>query len=198
VDAAHSSARFHLRALGVPVLRGTLPVSSGEMIIDGANGIRTANFQLDALGMVFDAHTLHVDPRGLFGTAAQPRIEFETQWAREGGLDHHELDGVLRLHGYEHVFSLRAERGSWEPVATESYWFRGILHGALNRKAWEVRAHTLADAGLLLLGHDVEFEVSLTAGPRISPPDEQAHDGTIAAAAGEAPPAGNASTSSAN
>lgn len=170
VDPANSEARFHLHAMGVRVLGGTIPVSGGEMIIDIADGIRTANFQLDALGMAFDAHALHVDPRGLFGTAAQPRIEFETQWAREGGVDHHELDGVLRIHGHEHVFSLRAQRGSWEPVATDSHWYRGILHGALNRKAWELRAHTLADAGLLLLGHDVDFEVSLCVGPRVASP----------------------------
>jgi hypothetical protein len=74
---------------------------------------------------------------------------------------------VLRLHGIEHVFSLRANRGIWEPEATDSPWYRGTLHGALDRKAWELRAHTLVDAGLLLLGHDVDFDVALYAGPRI-------------------------------
>ena len=169
VDPSRSEARFHLDSIGVPVLRGTIPVSGGELIIDGTGGIRTANFRLDAMKLELGGPLPlgHTNSQGLFGTAAHPVIEFETQWAREGGVDHHELDGLLRLHGQEHVFSLLANRGDWEPVSDQSHWFRGVLRGGLNRRSWELRSHTLADAGLLLIGHEVHFEIMLVAGPRV-------------------------------
>ncbi len=168
VDAARSEARFHLNTIGVPVIRGTIPVSGGVLIIDGANGIRTANFQLDATKFELEGPLPlgQPDTQGLFGTATHPVIEFETQWAREGGIDHHELDGLLRLHGQEHVFSLRANRGDWEE-SDKTHWYRGMLRGGLNRKSWELRPHALANAGLLLLGHEVHFEIMLVAGPRV-------------------------------
>jgi polyisoprenoid-binding protein YceI len=167
VDASRSTARFHLNAIGVPVVHGTLPVRGGELVIDTTDGIRTANFQLEAKGLALEGPLpFGSDPRGLLGSDAHPVIEFETQWAREGKLDHHELDGLLRLHGQEHVFSLRAQRGAWEPQDA-THWYRGTLSGGLDRKSWEVRRHTLVDAGLLLLGHEVHFEVMLVAGPRV-------------------------------
>lgn len=167
VDPERSEARFHLTAVGVPVLHGTLPVTQGEIVVDETNGIRTANFQLDALRLVLETPLGQADTLGLFGTSTHPVIEFETQWAREKGPDSHELDGLLRLHGQQHVFSLRADRGSWEQVHDESQWYRGLVRGALDRKAWEVRSDSLADAALLLLGHEVQFEVTLVAGPRL-------------------------------
>jgi polyisoprenoid-binding protein YceI len=182
VDPGRSGARFHLHAMGVPVLRGTLPLSSGELVIDPDDGIRTANFQLDAAGIAFDAPVGHGDMRGLFGTVAQPCIEFETQWARTAGPNHHELDGVLRLHGYEHVFTLRAERGAWERGTIDTHWYRGVVRGELDRKAWDVRSHSLRDAALLLLGHEVHFEVVLCAGPRATGgagKDGGREDGTV-------------------
>jgi|GEM_PF-4254697 polyisoprenoid-binding protein YceI len=166
VDPAHSGARFHLHAMGVPVFRGTLPLSGGELVIDINGGIRTANFQLDATGITFEGPIDQRSTRGLFGTASHPLIEFETQWARSVGPGLHELDGVLRLHGQEHVFTLRAERGAWEGPANDSRWYRGLVSGGLDRKAWELRSHSLADGALLLLGHEVHFEVALCAGPR--------------------------------
>ncbi len=166
VDPARSEARFHLHAMGVPVLRGTLPLTAGTLVIDTDGGIRTANFQLDALGVSFEAPLHEQDTRGLFGTDSHPLIEFETQWARGGGAGRQQLDGVLRLHGQEHVFVLGADRGAWEQVATDAQWYRGLARGELDRKAWGLRTHSLANGALLLLGHEVHFEVALCAGPR--------------------------------
>lgn len=166
VDPTHSEARFHLHAMGVSVLRGTLPLSAGDLVIDSDGGLRTANFQLDATGIAFETPIDERTTRGLFGTSAHPLIEFETQWARAVGPSRHELDGVLRIHGHEHPFTLQAERGAWEGVAIDSRWFRGLVRGELDRRAWELRSHTLADGALLLLGHEVYFEIALCAGAR--------------------------------
>jgi polyisoprenoid-binding protein YceI len=135
-------------------------------VIDADGGIRTANFQLDAMGVSFEAPLHAGETRGLFGTATHPLIEFETQWARGGGSGRQQLDGVLRLHGQQHVFALGADRGTWEQVATDAQWYRGLVRGELDRKAWGLRTHSLADGALLLLGHEVHFEVALCAGPR--------------------------------
>jgi polyisoprenoid-binding protein YceI len=177
VDPARSGARFHLHAMGVPVLRGTLPLSGGELVIDTDGGIRTANFQLDATGITFEAPIDQRTTRGLLGTASHPVIEFETQWARAVGPSLHELDGVLRLHGHEHLFTLRAERGAWEGLANDSRWYRGLVSGGLDRNAWELRSHGLAHGALLLLGHEVHFEVALCARPRATsqPATAQTH-----------------------
>lgn len=169
VDPARSEARFHLRAMGVPVFRGLLPLSAGELVIDADGGIRTANLQMDAAGVTFEAAVDQRITRGLFGSASHPLIEFETQWARAVGPTHHELDGVLRLHGQVHPFTLRADRGAWEGAAVDARWYRGLVSGELDRKAWELRSHTLADGALLLLGHEVLFEVALCARPRPAP-----------------------------
>lgn len=148
------------------MLRGTLPLMGGTLVIDADGGVRTANFHLDALGVAFEAPLGEHETRGLFGTALHPLIEFETQWARGGGAGRQQLDGVLRLHGQEHVFALGADRGTWEQTATDAQWYRGLVRGELDRKAWGLRTHSLADGALLLLGHEVHFEVALCAGPR--------------------------------
>ncbi len=167
VDPVRSVARFHLHAMGVPVLRGTLPLTGGTLVIDADNGVRTANFQLDAMRVAFEAPLNDHDTRGLFGTESHPLVEFETQWARGATAGRNQLDGVLRLHGQEHVFVLGAERGTWEPLAIDGQWYRGLVRGELDRKAWGLRTHSLADGALLLLGHEVHFEVALCAGPRV-------------------------------
>jgi YceI-like domain len=173
VDPTRSEARFCLNGIGLPVIRGTVPVRAGELIIDADEGIRTANFQLDAARVTFETALPlgEPDPRDIFGNAAHPVVEFETQWARERAPAHHELDGLLRLLGQEHVFSLRADRGAWEQIpdelqANQPDWYRGIVRGGLDRKAWELRSHSIADDLLLILGREVEFEVILIAGPR--------------------------------
>ncbi len=173
VDPRRSEARFCLNGIGVPVIRGTLPVKAGTLIIDAEGGIRTANFELDVAGLVFEA-TLPVsepDPRDIFGDVSHRLIEFETQWAREGGVGHRDLDGLLRLGDQQHVFSLRAERGDWEPLLDETegdagHWYRATVRGGLDRKDWALRSHSIADDLLLMLGREVQFEVMLVAGPR--------------------------------
>jgi hypothetical protein len=166
VDPTRSMARFHVHVMGVPVLGGTLPIDGGELVIDADGGIRTANFQLAATGLPFAPVVEGRGPQDPFGRDGRGLIEFETQWARAAGPAHHELDGVLRLHGQERMLTLRAERGTWLEVGERIHWYRGVVRGGLDRRAWEVRSSTLTDAALLLLGHDVHFEVTLWAGPR--------------------------------
>jgi polyisoprenoid-binding protein YceI len=168
VDPKKSEARFHLHAMGVPTLRGTLPVAEGELLIDAERAIRSAHFTLDALAVALTTPSHH-PPKGLLGDAANPVIEFETQWARRAGPEHNELDGVLHVHGQAHLMTVWAQHGSWNADASGAEWYRALVSGGLDRKAWELRSHTLADSALLLLGHEVHFEVLLRAGPRITP-----------------------------
>ena len=212
INPSRSVARFGIHAMGVPVVRGTLTLNDGLLVIDAAGGIRSANFSLSAGSTMLEAPVHSPVPADLFGGPAHPLIEFETQWARQVGT-HHGLDGVLRMHGQAHVFTLRAEPGVWasdacpvifpaladaapisaraqgsDGVATRSQtttppapkdaatpqapseWYRGIVGGILDRRAWELEAHTLAEAALTLLGHDIHFEVQLCAGPQVVDP----------------------------
>jgi polyisoprenoid-binding protein YceI len=168
VAPTRSESRFHVHVVGVPVLAGTLPVTGGELVIDADGGIRTANFQLTAPGFPLKPSAHSHRTRQLFGGDADARIEFETQWARATGPGRHELDGVLRLHGQERALTLRAEHGVWLRDADDTPWYRGVVRGGLDRRAWELRSPTLTDAMLLLFGHDLHFEVVLYAGPRVA------------------------------
>jgi hypothetical protein len=215
IHRALSVAHFRVHTMGVHLIRGRLALRDGVVVIDAAGGLRTANFRLDAASMTLESPALGPVRDGLFGGEAHPVIEFETQWARQVGPTHHELDGVLRMHGRAHVFTLRAESGNWvtsdesavaapesgilgppaaridelspqaAPTATEASpapltrltpprtqdeWFHAVVSGTLDRRAWELQAPTLTDAALVLLGHEVHFEVHLYAGPRAPSP----------------------------
>jgi hypothetical protein len=168
VASTRSEGRFHVHVMGVPVLAGTLPVNGGELVIHADGGIRTANFQLSAVGFPFNAFAGRGRTRQQFGRDADALIEFETEWARAAGTGHHELDGVLRFDGQERALTLRAEHGAWRHDGLGAQWYRGVVRGGLDRKAWELRSPTITDAALLLFGHDVHFEVALYAGPRVT------------------------------
>ena len=139
-EARRGFARWHWRSRHSrnPAVR------AGELIIDANHLIRTANFELDAAGLAFETALPlgEPDPREIFGDVDHPVVEFETQWARERAPACHELDGLLRLVGQQHVFTLRADQGAWgrmddEPHPYPPHWYRGVVRGGLNRKDWE-------------------------------------------------------------
>ena len=143
IDPARSEARFHLHAIGVPVLRGTLPLMGGRLVIDGDGGSpRTANFQPHAHGRCF---------RGSVGRARDPRIV--RHGVASASLSSRPV-GARRWRGasttrrsapaaraQEHVLALGDDRGTWEQIATDAQWYRGLVRGELDCKAWAC-AHT--------------------------------------------------------
>ncbi len=166
LDGERSVIRFELHNLGIPTLRGTLHPRAGEIVVGAEAAVRSADFHVDAASVRIDGHNPHagiVDR--LFGSDDHPTITFTTTWARPVGHGRVELEGILTMHGAEHLFSLRSEGGAWEP-GSGAMWHRGTARGVLDRTTWENRRHTLRDVADLLLGHDVHLVAELYAGPR--------------------------------
>lgn len=171
LDTARTTVRLELHNLGVPTVRGTVRATVGGLIVDSDGTVRSADLQLDphslaVLGPFHHANSIE----SLFGSADHPTIDFRTTWARPIGHGAVELEGILTMHGQEHLFSMRSERGVWEPdpdVAVQT-WHRSNAHGVLDRKVWAPNTHLFDGASNLLLGHDVHLIAELFVGPRVS------------------------------
>jgi polyisoprenoid-binding protein YceI len=171
LDTERSVVRFGLHNLGVPTLTGTLRPRAGEVIVGAESIVRAADFHIDAASIdVAGNHTAGEIIKWLFGDERNPIVMFTTTWARPVGHEAVELEGTLRMHGVEHLLSLRSKTGAWEPHATGSLWHRSAVHGVLDRKTWDARHEIHREIANLLLGHDVHFEAEFFAGPKTSTP----------------------------
>jgi len=171
LDTERSVVKFALHNLGVPTLKGTLRASVGEVIVDTSALIRSADFHIDAKSIdVQGPHAAGDFVRWLFGDEANPVVMYTTTWARPIGHKAVEIEGILRLHGAEHLFNLRSETGLWEPQASGAMWHKSAVHGVLDRKTWESRHEIQREIATLLFGHDVHFAAELYAGPRTNSP----------------------------
>ena len=169
LDTQRSVVKFALHNLGVPTLKGTLRATAGEIIVDTAALLRSADFHIDADSIeVHGPHAAGEIIRWLFGDAANPVVTYTTTWARPIGHKAVEIEGMLRLHGAEHLFNLRSEIGSWEPHGSGTLWHRSAVQGVLDRKTWDSRHEIRREIATLLLGHDLHFEAELYAGPKTS------------------------------
>ena len=167
LDIERSVVRFALHNLGLPTLKGTLRPKAGEVIVDASALIRSADFHIDADSIdVQGPHSAGDIIRWLFGDEANPVVMYTTTWARPIGHKAVEIEGLLRLHGAEHLFNMRSEIGLWEPHASGSLYHKSSMHGVLDRTTWDSRREIQREIATLLLGHDVHFEIDLYAGPR--------------------------------
>jgi polyisoprenoid-binding protein YceI len=166
LDPDKSVVRFALHNLGIPTLKGTLRPRSGEVIVDTDAIVRSADFHIHADSIeVHSSHSAGEIVRWLFGDEKNPLVTFTTTWARPVGHNAVELEGTLRMHGVDHLLSLRSKTGAWEQ-ASGSSWHRSAVEGMLDRKTWDPRHEIQREIANLLLGHDVHFAVELYAGPK--------------------------------
>jgi polyisoprenoid-binding protein YceI len=171
LDTERSVVRFALHNLGVPTLKGTLRPCFGEVIVDTAAIIRSADFHICADSIDVSAgHSAGEIIRWLFGDETNPLVTFATTWARPIGHSAVELEGTLRMHGTEHLLSFRSQPGLWEPHTSGALWHRSAVHGVLDRKTWDTRHAIQREIANLLLGHDVHFAAEFYAGPRTNNP----------------------------
>lgn len=170
LDTERSIVRFALHNLGVPTLKGTLRPRSGEVIVGADTIVRAADFHMDADSIDVNAsHASNDIIRWLFGDDRNPVVTFTTTWARPIGHEAVELEGTLKMHGAEHLLSLRSKTGLWEPHhLSGALWHRSAVHGVLDRKTWDSRHEIHREIVNLLLGHDLHFSGDFYAGPKIS------------------------------
>jgi polyisoprenoid-binding protein YceI len=169
LDTGRSVVKFALHNLGVPTLKGTLRPKAGEVIVDTSALVRSADFHIDADSI--DVHGPNAAGeiiRWLFGDESNPVVTFTTTWARPIGHAAVELEGTLRMHGHDHLLSLRTDTGLWQPHASGAMWHRSAVHGVLDRKTWDDRKEIEREIATLLLGHDLHFSAEFYAGPKTS------------------------------
>ena len=172
LDIERSVVKFALHNLGVPTLKGTLRPRVGEVIVDTSGLVRSADFHIEA--DTIDVHGPHAAGeivRWLFGDEANPVVTFTTTWARPIGHSAVEIEGTFRMHGHDHLLSLRTDTGLWEAHnATGAMWHKSAVHGVLDRKTWDERKEVQREIATLLLGHDLHFTAEFYAGPRTNIP----------------------------
>ena len=167
LDIERSVLKFALHNLGVPTLKGTLRPTAGEVIVDTSGLVRSTDFHIEANSIeVHGPHAAGEIIRWLFGDDANPLVTFTTTWARPIGHSTVEIEGTLRMHGHDHLLSLRTATGLWEPHATGVLWHKSAAHGVLDRNTWDERKEIEREIATLLLGHDVHFSAEFYAGPR--------------------------------
>jgi polyisoprenoid-binding protein YceI len=168
LDTDRSVVRFALHNLGLPTLKGTLRPRSGEIIVGPEDIVRAADFHMDA-----DSIDVHGGAGGeiirwLFGDDSNPVVTFTTTWARPIGHEAVELEGTLKMHGAEHLLSLRSRTGLWEAHhLTGAMFHKSAVIGVIDRKTWDSRHEIRRDIASFLLGHDVHLSADFYAGPKI-------------------------------
>jgi polyisoprenoid-binding protein YceI len=164
-DVSHSGIHFSVRHMMIAKVRGTFTSWTGSIEFDEAN---IANSKLKAEIDVSSVDTSepkrdgHLKSPDFFDAEKFPKITFESTNVSGSG-DSFKVTGNFTLHGVTKALTLdvKHEGGGKDPWGNERQAFSA--KGSLNRLDYSLGWNQILEAGGLLVGEKVEFDIEVSA-----------------------------------
>lgn len=164
VDTSHSSVDFSVRHMGLATVRGSFGEFDLKVEADPA-GVPTkvradiAAASIETGSADRDAHLRSAD---FFDVENHPTITFESTDIAKNG-DELAIAGILTIRGMTHPVSFTAD---FTGPVTDPWGNPRIAadaEGKINRTKWGLTWNQVLEAGSLLVGEDVKFQISAQA-----------------------------------
>lgn len=162
VDPYHSTARFNVRHLMVSKVHGSIDEITGSLELDPANpeGSRVeASMALSSLATGNEQRDAHLKSADFFDVEQFPTIGFKSTKIVKKGENEYEVTGDLTIHGVTRPITFQAELT--DEIASPFGGFKvGVsLRGKLNREDFGMGWNQVIEAGGVMVGKEVSFEV---------------------------------------
>jgi len=165
IDTSHSSIHFSVRHMMIAKVRGAFNAWSGSIAFDDAN-VSASKIQgeidvasIDTAEPKRDGHLKSPD---FFDAEKFPKITFASK-KLEGSADKFKVVGDLTLHGVtkEVSFDVAREGAGKDPWGNQRVAFSA--RGSLNRTDFGLKWNQALEAGGVLVGEKVDFEIEISA-----------------------------------
>lgn len=164
IDAAHSTASFGIRHLGISTVKGSFGSIDGTLTLGETLSTLQATATMDASSISTgnadrDGHLQSPD---FFDVAQYPEITFTSTEVRPGDGDSFTLVGDLTMHGVTQQVELDAEfLGAAMMSETQKVGFTAT--GTIDRRDWGLTWANTNDLGEAIVGDEVTLEIQIEA-----------------------------------
>lgn len=163
IDPSHSQASFSVRHAGISKVRGTVPISSGSIVVGEDVESSTVTAELDATGIsTGDANRDgHLQGADFFNTEANPTWTFTTTSVKAG--EDFAVTGDLTIAGVTKPVELTVD---YTGSAVDAFGApRAAFEGTttISRKEWGITWNAALEAGGVLVGDKVTISLDISA-----------------------------------
>ncbi len=162
LDKSHSNIEFAVRHMGLATVRGSFADFDVEATAD-ANGVPTyIKATIDAASVTTGAQGRddHLRSADFFDVANHPHIVFESTAITPKG-DGHQVDGMLTIRGVTKPISFDADFTGFVTDPWGNPRAAAEVAGKVNRTHFGLTWNQVLEAGSLLVGEDIKFNISV-------------------------------------
>ncbi|WP_410878390.1 YceI family protein [Myroides sp. DW712] len=162
IDTTHSSIGFKIKHMMFTNVRGTFTNYTAK--IDLVNDkLEDSVIHFEAKATSVDTNNAdrdnHLRSADFFDAEQYPHISFTSTKIEKKGEAHYAVEGMLTMHGVSKPVKLNAE---YSGVIHDPWGNAKIalaLNGKANRKDWNLNWNTALEAGGVLVGEEVNFDI---------------------------------------
>lgn len=162
IDTTHSSIGFKIKHMMFTNVRGTF--TDYTATIDLVNGkLEDSTIHFEAKAASVDTNNAdrdnHLKSADFFDVEQHPTLSFTSTKIEKKGEAHYTVEGTLTMHGVSKPVKLNAE---YSGVLVDPWGNSKIalaLNGKANRKDWDLNWNTALEAGGILVGEEVNFDI---------------------------------------
>jgi polyisoprenoid-binding protein YceI len=173
IDPVHTSITFSVRHLGISNVKGQFKDFAGLIVVENKS-ITDARgtIQIKSVDIGFLQRDDHLRSADFFDAANYPTITFKTRRIKKKPVfTRHKLpDGRITIvadftmRGVTRELRLPAKATGPTKDPSGNLRIGLVAKGKLNRKDYGINFHQISEAGNLLVGEEVEFEISAVSG----------------------------------
>lgn len=162
LDASHSSIEFAVRHMGLAMVRGRFEKFDVDAAVD-ENGVPTrinATIDVASITTVTEGRDQHLRSADFFDAENHPTITFESTSIERRG-DKYAVNGNLTIRGVTKPATFEAEVTDFIADPWGNQRAAAEASGKVNRTDWGLTWNQVLEAGALLVGEDVRFNLAV-------------------------------------
>ncbi len=162
LDTTHSSVEFAVRHMGLAMVRGRFEKFDVDAAVND-QGVPTrisATIDASSINTGTEGRDQHLRSPDFFDVEQYPTITFESTSIERRG-DKYVIDGNLTMKGVTKPASLEADVTDFVADPWGSKRIAAEASGKINRTDWGLTWNQVLEAGSLLVGEDVRFNLAV-------------------------------------
>lgn len=164
IDPTHSDVLFKVKHLVINTVTGRFKNFSGSVTAEGedlSNAIAKFQAEVASIDTNQEQRDAHLRSDDFFNAEAYPTIDFKSTAITKSGENTYKMDGELTIRNITKAITLQVNYLG----ATKDPWgqFKAgyEITGSINRKDFDLKWDALTEAGGLVAGHEVKFDLSI-------------------------------------